>query len=129
MEIDALTKGYHDGDIIVRQGESGDCIYVIQQGEVEVLYAIGDKTVHQAVLGEGDFFGELPFFERKDSAGTVRATVRAMGEVQVLVVDKSILLRSLREHSSLMYRIFQVMSRRIREMGDEIARQYYRTYL
>ena len=32
-----LGTEYHDGELIVRQGEDGDCMYVIQSGLVEVL--------------------------------------------------------------------------------------------
>ena len=37
MTTGALGKLYADGEVIVRQGEAGDCMYVIQGGQVEVL--------------------------------------------------------------------------------------------
>ena len=68
-----LGKPYADGEAIVRQGEVGECMYVIQKGEAEVLFRDGAKEVRLAVLGEGDFFGEMSLFEREVRSATVRA--------------------------------------------------------
>jgi len=37
MAEGALGKVYQDGDVIIRQGDVGDCMYVIQEGQVEVV--------------------------------------------------------------------------------------------
>jgi CRP-like cAMP-binding protein len=114
----ALGKVYQDGEIIVRQGDVGDCMYVIQEGQVEVVFEQGGADVHLAVRGEGDFLGEMAIFEHE-----VRmATARALGEARVLTVDKRSFLRRIHEDPSLAYRIVQEMSRRIRELSEEVAR-------
>ncbi|MBI3950947.1 MAG: cyclic nucleotide-binding domain-containing protein [Acidobacteria bacterium] len=118
MEASALGKIYRDGEIIVRQGEIGDCMYVIQAGQVEVLRENEGKEVRLAVLGEGDFFGEMAIVEREARS----ATVRALGEVRVLTVDKKTFLRRVHEDPSLAYRIMQKMSKRIRELNTELVR-------
>ena len=118
METGALGKVYLDGETIVRQGDVGDCMYVIQAGQVEVLQEKNDKEVRLAVLGEGDFFGEMALFEREARS----ATVRALGEVRVLTVDKRTFLRMIHEDPSLAFRIVQKMSQRIRELNTEVVR-------
>ena len=80
-----LGKKYKDGDTIVRQGESGDCMYVILSGKVDILQKKGEKDVFLAELGESDFFGEMALFGHEVRS----ATVRAKGEVHVLTVDKN----------------------------------------
>ncbi len=70
------------------------------------------------MLGEGDFFGEMALFEREARS----ATVRALGEVRVLTVDKRTLLRRINEDPSLAFRIVQKMSGRIRELNTEVVR-------
>ena len=113
----ALGKVYQDGDVIVRQGEVGDCMYVIQEGQVEVVLEKDGEEVRLAVRGEGEFFGEMAIFERE-----VRmATVRALGQARVLTIDKKNFLRRIHEDPSLAYRIVQTMSRRIRELSAEVA--------
>lgn len=123
MGTTALGKVYKDRDIIVQQGEKADGMYVVQDGEVEVLREMQDKKIHLAILGEGDFFGEAPFFERKGHhAGVTRATVQAIGDVRVLTVDKRTILRRIHEDPSLAYRMLQILSRRMQEIEDELTR-------
>ena len=122
MAKGVLGKEYDTGATIVRQGDPGDVMYVIQEGQVEVVNEKDAREVRLAVLKEGDFFGEVPFFERKNQIGVVRATVRALESVRVLTVDKKTLVRRLHEDPSLSYRILQTMARRVQEMEEEITR-------
>jgi CRP-like cAMP-binding protein len=114
----ALGRVYQDGEVVVQQGDVGDCMYVIQEGQVEVVLEQEGGEVHLAVRGEGDFFGEMAIFERE-----VRmATVRALGQARILTVDKKSFLRRIHEDPSLAYRMVQGMSARIRQMSKEMAR-------
>ncbi len=115
MEKSALGKFYKPGEIIVRQGEKGDCMYVIQSGRAEVLLkdeSYQEKEIRLAMLSKGDFFGEMAIIEEEVRS----ATVRALGEVRVIVVDKRIFLRRIHEDPSFAFRIMEKMAQRIREM-------------
>ena len=114
----ALGKSWADGEVIVRQGDVGDCMYVVQAGEVEVVRETGEEEVRLAVLGAGDFFGEMSIFEREVRS----ATVRARGEARVLTVDTRTLLKRIKEDPFLAVSILQAMSKRIREMNAELVR-------
>jgi len=63
-----LGKDYGDGELIVKQGESGDCMYVIQEGEVEVFVTRDGRDVPLAIRKRGEFFGEMAIFERETRA-------------------------------------------------------------
>lgn len=118
METRTLGKVYRDGEVIVRQGDAGDCMYEIQTGQVEVLQGKEDKELRLAVLGRGDVFGEMSLFEREARS----ATVRALGDVRALTVDKRTFLRRVHEDPSLAFRILQKMSQRIRGLNAELVR-------
>lgn len=118
MESEGLGRNYADHELIVRQGEPGDCMYVIQQGRVEVLREVDNSPTRLAVLGEGDVFGEMALFEREPRC----ATVRALGAARVLTVDRRGFLRRVHEDPSLAFRILRIMSRRIRDLNAELAR-------
>jgi CRP/FNR family cyclic AMP-dependent transcriptional regulator len=118
MKAGVLGKVYGDGDIIVRQGESGDCMYEILEGTVEVLREKNGREVCLAVLSKGDFFGEMAIFEREARS----ASVRAMGEVRAMTIDKKTLMRRISEDPSLAFRILEKMANRIRELDVEIER-------
>jgi hypothetical protein len=119
VELGGLGKVYKPGEIIVRQGDAGDCMYVVQSGKVEVIKEKDGKEVRLAELVEGDFFGEMALFEK----GAVRsATVRPVGEVRVLSVDKKMFLRKIHDDPSLAFRVMQKMAGRIRELNNEMMR-------
>jgi CRP-like cAMP-binding protein len=118
MDKGALGKIYNDGEVVVRQGDEGDCLYIIQSGQVEVLKEIGDKTVRLAVRGEGEFFGEMALFEHE-----VRmATVRALGTARILTIEKKNFLRRIHEDPSLAYHLLKNMSARIRQLSEEVTK-------
>ncbi len=117
VENNALGKSYQKGEIIVRQGEKGNCMYVIQSGRAEVLIkGENSKEMRLAVLSNGDFFGEMAIIEEEVRS----ATVRAMGAVRVIVVDKRIFLQRIHEDPSFAFRIMKKMGKRIREMDKKI---------
>ena len=118
MALGGLGKVYRPGEVIVRQGEVGDCMYVIQSGKVEVVREHEGKEIRLAELGEGDFFGEMALFE-KDLRS---ATVRPLGEVRVLTVDRKMFLRKIHDDPSLAFMIMQRMSKRLRELNAELTR-------
>jgi CRP-like cAMP-binding protein len=113
----ALGKLYADGEAIVRQGEIGDCMYVVQSGKVQVVQATPIGEQHLAYLETGDFFGEMSVFEKE----TRSATVRAVGEARVLKVDKKTLLRRIKEDPLLAVNLLQTMSHRIRDLNAAVA--------
>lgn len=117
-KLGALGKVYADGEIIVHQGDVGDSMFVIQEGQVEIVEEIDGKPVQLAVRDAGQFFGEMSIFERDVRS----ATVRALGPARVLTVDEKTLLRRIHEDPSLAYRMVRTMSHRIRELSREVAR-------
>lgn len=117
MEEGKLGKIYRDGEVIVREGDIGDRMYVIQSGRARVTRNAEGKDIHLAELKEGDFFGEMAIIEREVRS----ATVRAFGEVSLLSIDKKNFIRRVHEDPSLAYRILQRMSQKIRQLTDQIA--------
>ena len=114
-----LGKTYNDGDVIIKQGDSGDCMFVIQSGKVDVIKESNGQEIHLATRNEGDFFGEMSLFSREVRS----ATIRAKGTVVALTVDKRNLLGRIQKDPSLAFRIIETMSRRIRELSEEYANE------
>ena len=119
MARGALGKVFHDGDVIIRQGDVDDCMYVIQEGQVEIVLENQGQENVLSVLDTGDFFGEMALFDKDVRS----ATVRAVGDAKVLTVDKKSLMRRFLEDPSLAFRLVETMSKRIRELQDKVAEQ------
>jgi CRP-like cAMP-binding protein len=96
----ALGKVYADGETIISQGDSGDCMFVIQEGQVEVVAKVGGREVRLAVRGTGEF----------------------MGEARVLTIDKKNFMSRIHEDPSVAFRLVQTLSRRVRELSEQVAR-------
>lgn len=112
----ALGRPYVNGEIIIKQGDSGDCLFVIQQGKVEVIDESGDKEIKLAELGESEFFGEMGLFEKD-----VRScTVRALGETKVLTIDKRNFYKTIQKDPAIAYRLLEKMSYRLRETNKKL---------
>jgi serine/threonine protein kinase/CRP-like cAMP-binding protein len=81
------VRKFHDGEVIVRQGDVADEAFVLLSGEVEVTRESGGIPVFINKLFEGQLFGEMA------AAGDARrtATVYAMGDVEVLAVSRAYL--------------------------------------
>ena len=118
MTAETLGKLYRDGEVIVRQGEIGNCMYVIQRGQAEVLLRKEDKEICVAVMGEGDVFGEMALFDQEVRS----ATVRARGDVWALTLEKKAFLRRIHEDPSLVFNILEKMSNRIRELNESLKK-------
>ena len=117
MRQGVLGRDYYGGETVVRQGETGDCMYVVQAGKVEVVQDTDRGEQRLAVLETGDFFGEMALFEREVRS----ATVRALGDARVLKIDKKTLLRRIKEDPLLAVNMLQAMSGRIRELNAGLA--------
>jgi len=113
-----LGTRYLDGETIIRQGERGRDMFVIQSGCVEVVQTTEAGEQKLATLESGDFFGEMALFEEQ----TRSATVRACGEAVVLQVDKKTLLRRIMEDPLLAINLLQTMAHRIRDLDAKLAR-------
>jgi len=118
VKSSALGRTYADKECIIRQGEAGDCMYVVQMGKVEVVREEGGAEVSLAVLDEGDFFGEMALFEKEVRS----ATVRSLGESSVLTVDRKTLVGRVQEDPSLAFNILRTLSSRIRKLNAELVR-------
>lgn len=117
MNSGVLGKCYLPGETIIRQGETGDCMFAIQRGRVEVLLSGKDGELQIAVMKEGEIFGEMAIFEREVRS----ATVRALSEARVLTVDRKTFLRRVQEDPSIAFNLARLMSARIRRLSAEIA--------
>ena len=123
MKNKKLGQNYKEGELIIKQGTKGNCLYVIQEGKVEVVKETASGDVKVAELGETEFFGEMGLFEED-----VRScTVRAIGDARILTIDKRNLYKSIHRDSSLAYRLLEKMSNRLREANKMIKSGEFET--
>jgi len=117
MSAEGMGRLYTKGEVIVRQGESGDCMFAIQSGVLEVVRQDNNREVPLRQMEKGDIFGEMAIFEHEVRS----ATVRALSDARVLTVDKKTFLRRVQEDPSIAFNLVRVMSRRIRLLSYDVT--------
>lgn len=117
MKTGDLGAEYADGALIFRQGDRGECMYVILEGKVEVYLERDSQVVPIRMCREGDFLGEMALFQ-----GEVRsASARCVGKARLLTVDKKNFLRRIKEDPTMAFRLVQELSKRIRELDEDVV--------
>ena len=61
--------------VVVKQGERGDTMYLILEGELRVRLMVGEKETILSNLGAGDFFGDMSLFDHGPRSADVVANV------------------------------------------------------
>jgi len=87
----ASKETYEDGQIILEEGSTGNWIYVVLSGHVEISKIIGGKKVVLQMLEQQEVFGEMVFLG--DTRRT--ASARAVGKTTVGVVEHEFLTEEL----------------------------------
>lgn len=113
-----IGRQFSAGETIIHQGDIGDCMYVIQSGDVEVVQRAGNQEILLGTLHAGDFFGEMAVFEQEVRS----ATVRAVTDVRVITVDKKTLYQRISGDPTLAFRMLEKMSARLRAISVPYAK-------
>ena len=112
-----LGRVYQDGEYIIREGEVGDCMYIIQQGTADVIRTEDGEATVVDTMQSGELFGEMAIVEN-----TVRSsTVRARGTVRAITIDRKTFMRRIQEDPSLAISVLEVLCHRVRNLDDTIA--------
>ena len=100
-----------EGETVCRQGEPGDCLFVLTAGRlaVHVQDATGEVSRRIDGLGPGDFFGEMALLTGEPRSATVRAEARS----RVLRLDRDRFEALVRSQPSSFLAIARVLSRRL----------------
>ena len=78
------NQHFEPGEIVFRQGDVGDSVYIIKDGECDVFCEEDGPEHILASLGRGDYFGEMALLSDK----TRNATIRARSPLNVLIIPK-----------------------------------------
>jgi serine phosphatase RsbU (regulator of sigma subunit) len=113
------SNDYEAGAILFREGESSDRLYILLEGRIAIIKALGtsgERTL--AVCEKGSFLGEMALFE----PGSKRsATARALDRVRLLEMTYAELDSLLRHQPLLAYEMIRVLSARLHQSDNDIV--------
>jgi hypothetical protein len=108
---------YMENETVIRQGDSGETVFLVVEGSVEVVKETEDGA--QRVLdriGIGDAFGEMSLLE-----GITRsATIRTLEPCRFLTLHKQEFNETVMEYPEIALKICAILSRRIRHLHNEL---------
>lgn len=116
-----------ENGVIVSEGEAGDYFYIIIRGTARVTHDLGGRTINLALITSGDYFGEWSVLTGSPRA----ATVSAINRVDMLRIERSVLLDFIKEQPEVGERINLVANNRressigtgIPDSAEEIQRR------
>jgi len=110
----ASEEKFADGEIIFKEGSSGDWVYVVLSGQVEIYKTINQRKYVIEVLGKGEVFGELSFL------GNIKrtASAKAVGATTLGIIDRDYLYTEFNKLSSPMRSILLSVVMRFKKMLD-----------
>lgn len=124
-QIDELAASsskllFSNGELLVQQGDSGDSLFIISDGEVEISVSdsAGNKT-HLVDLQKGDYFGEMSLLTGEPRS----ASVTAIHETEVVVVEKRGMAELLKQESSILEPLSAMLEKRVEDLSGRLTDQ------
>jgi CRP-like cAMP-binding protein len=104
------------GKVIFHEGDSGDQMYIIQEGNVRISKMIGGKEHILAVLVKGDFFGEMAIVNQITRA----ATATAGGTGRRLAFNREGFISMIEKNARIALNIIDKLCRRLQQANSQI---------
>jgi hypothetical protein len=115
-------EDFHDGVSVVTEGGHGTWIWVILEGLVAMTRETKKGTMDIAKLGEGSFIGTLTSFLKRDYIRN--ATIRAVGDIQLGVLDTQRLHREYATLSTDFKALVLSLDNRLKKVTDKAVALY-----
>lgn len=103
--------------VLFKQGEAGDCAYVVESGKVLVYLEIDQKIVPIAQIKKGEIFGEMSLIDSLPRS----ASVKAAEDTVLNVVTKDQLIERFQGSDQLVQLLLKVMMNRVRKNNSSLT--------
>ncbi len=102
-------REYQPGEVLFREGEAGEVMFVIQAGAVRISKAIGGEDKVLAVLGPGEFLGEMAILNGRPRT----ATATVVEPARCLVIEARTLEQMVARNAEIALRLIKKLAKRL----------------
>ncbi len=113
FDRESRTIDFKAGETIFKAGDPAEVLYVIQQGEVEIMLA----PHHTDILGPGELFGEMSLMSHEPRS----ATAIARTDVRLVAVDEKRFSFMVQETPNFALTVMRVMASRLRRENRALS--------
>ena len=107
------------GEVLFRKGEPGSSMYVIEEGEIEIVLPVDPPVneVQLSIMREGEFFGELSLFADTPRTATARASV----DTKLVEMQRGDFITFVMERPSIGISMLSEMAKRLQMTNELIS--------
>jgi CRP-like cAMP-binding protein len=109
-------REFRAGEVLFREGESGEEMFVIQTGVVRISKHVGGEERPLATLGRGEFVGEMAILNEKPRT----ATATVVEDAKLLVIGAKTLEMMISNNAEIALRLVKKLARRL-DSADELV--------
>ena len=107
-----------EGTLVMRQGDPGNCAYLVQSGTVSVYTEKDGKKTELAQLGAGEIFGEMALvFDEPRSA-----SVKAAEDSNLIILTREAFKQKLNKTDPTIKAIVGMLIKRVTSANEKIAK-------
>ncbi len=110
-------KLFPKGTILFREGDTGEEMYIINNGKVKIFKEIGGVEKILALLGQSDFFGEMSLLNKKPRS----ASAEVVEDAKIMVINNSTFDTMMRSNAEIAIRIIRILAKRLEDADVQIA--------
>ena len=114
---------FNPGDSLFKQGDSGDALYVIMEGDADVLVDTPGGQITVATMGKNDFVGDIAVLCDVPRTATVTAT----SQLTTLRITKDLFFQLVCQFPQIAIEIMRVLAHRLdvttRQLQDAVSKQ------
>jgi hypothetical protein len=107
-------RRFESGDIVFREGDPSDTVFLLISGEVEIIKELRGREVALGRVGAGEYFGEMGVIEGRSRS----ATVKAVTELEIETIQRADFLRRISEDADMAYELMLRLSERLHSLDD-----------
>jgi len=106
-------KHLRSGEVLFKEGAAGDEMYLIRSGKIRIVKDLEGTKKTLAVIGEGEFFGEMALLDKRPrSAAAIAET-----DAKLIIVDRNAFLSSVNKNPFIKY-IIETLTTRLRKTNN-----------
>jgi hypothetical protein len=111
----ASPVDYESDEVISKQGDISEHLYIVKSGTVKVVKMDGEKSVLVSIINVGDTYGEIGLFNQAPRSASAVAGEKCC----LLIIKRAQLKKMLIEVPEIAFNLLGVLSERLRKSGEE----------